>query len=67
MCDIARDTVLREAAAAGVPVDETDISGDEGLTRQYGEEIPVVLIDGRVHTFWKVDAARFAAALRASK
>ncbi|GAB3558043.1 glutaredoxin family protein [Spelaeicoccus albus] len=63
LCDAARETVLREAAAAGIEVRETNIDDDAELTRRYGEEIPVVLIDGRVHTYWRVDAGRFRAAL----
>ncbi|PPG48994.1 thioredoxin family protein, partial [Rathayibacter sp. AY2B7] len=30
---------------------------------RFVEEIPVVLIDGRVHTFWRVDPARLRRAL----
>ncbi|MGI8697965.1 MAG: glutaredoxin family protein, partial [Mycobacteriales bacterium] len=31
--------------------------------REYGERIPVTLIDGREHDFWRVDEARLRAAL----
>ena len=29
----------------------------------YGEEIPVTLVDGRQHDFWRVDEHRLRAAL----
>ena len=32
---------------------------------RYGEEIPVTLVDGRQHDFWRVDPARLRAALLA--
>ena len=43
--------------------DETSILDDAELHEKYVEEIPVVLIDDRVHTIWRVDAARLRAAL----
>lgn len=64
LCDDARAAVLAVAGEEGVDVAETNIDDDAALTEKYGEEIPVVLIDGRVHTYWKVDAQRFRAALR---
>ena len=36
---------------------------DPELIRRYGEEIPVTLVDGRQHDFWRVDPARLRAAL----
>ncbi|MEQ4611432.1 glutaredoxin family protein [Streptomyces cavourensis] len=34
---------------------EKDITEDEELYKEYWEQIPVVLIDGEQHTFWRVD------------
>ncbi len=39
---------------------------DEELYRQYWEQIPVVLVDGAQHTFWRVDAERLRKALAQS-
>lgn len=64
LCEDARaivDTVL--ADFPDVTVDERDILTEPELFDAYVEEIPVVLIDGRVHTIWKVDEARLRAAL----
>lgn len=44
--------------------EERDILQDPRLARLYAEEIPVVLIDGRRHAIWRVDAERFAARVR---
>lgn len=65
LCDDARTVV--EDVLGGFPevaFEERSIVGDETLEREYAEEIPVVLIDGRVHTIWRVDPSRLAAALR---
>jgi Glutaredoxin-like domain (DUF836) len=63
LCDDARAVVARVAEDLAVPWEERSILGDEELMAEYGEEIPVVLIDGRQHTFWRVDEQRLRAAL----
>ena len=67
LCDDARaviDAVLAERPH--VRVDERSILDDPALAATYAEEIPVVLIDGRQHSYWHVDAARLSAALDAA-
>jgi hypothetical protein len=44
-------------------VTEQDITRDAALYDRYWEQIPVVLVDGEQHTFWRVDEARLRAAL----
>ena len=65
LCDDARDivtTVLTEFPDAAL--DELSILDDEALRDRFAEEIPVLLIDGAVHTYWRVDAERLRAALK---
>ena len=71
LCDDARTAlaeVLAEAefADAALPVDEKNILDDAALTAEYAEEIPVVLLDGRVHTIWRVEPDRLRTALRSA-
>jgi glutaredoxin len=66
LCDDARAVVQRVAGDLGVPWEEHSILDDEELFQQYAEQIPVVLVDGRQHTFWRVDEDRLRAALRPS-
>jgi hypothetical protein len=63
LCDDARAVVRRVAEAVGVDWEELSILDDPDLLATYAEEIPVVLIDGRQHTFWRVDEARLTAAV----
>ncbi|MGA8208999.1 MAG: glutaredoxin family protein [Nocardioidaceae bacterium] len=66
LCDEARAVVARvceELAESFVEVDITEGPEAAELTRRYGEEIPVTLVDGRQHDFWRVDADRLRAAL----
>jgi len=72
LCDDARDAigeVMRELTAEhpdakGIVLEERSILDEPELFDRYAEEIPVVLIDGRQHTYWRVDKQRLAAALR---
>ncbi len=64
LCDDARTVVSRVLADfPDVKLEERSILDDEELSRAYGDEIPVVMIDGRVHTIWRVDAERLRDAL----
>jgi hypothetical protein len=67
LCDDARgvlDAVLADYPA--VERDEVSILDDAELHDRFVEEIPVVMIDGRVHTIWRVEPARLRAALDAA-
>lgn len=65
LCDDARDAVLEIAGPFGdrVEVVEQSIDDDPDLMRRFAEEIPVVLIDGRVHVIYRVDRPRLQRAL----
>jgi hypothetical protein len=58
------EVVLREFP--GAVLEERSILDEPELFDAYVEEIPVILIDDRVHTIWRVDAARLRAALAAA-
>ncbi len=67
LCDEARAVV--QAVLADHPevaFEERSILDDPELLEAYVEEIPVVLIDDRVHTIWRVDEARLRTALAAA-
>jgi hypothetical protein len=42
---------------------EVSIDADEALKAEYWEQIPVLLIDGKVHNFWRIDPDRLRKAL----
>ncbi|RAY15302.1 glutaredoxin family protein [Actinomadura craniellae] len=69
LCEDARaviTTVLADYAGRGVVLEERDITLSEEDTREYWEQIPVTLIDGVQHDFWRVDEGRLRAALDAA-
>ncbi len=58
LCADARQVVDRVAAQLGLPWQEVDISQNAALTARYGEEIPVVMVDGVPRDFWHIDPER---------
>ncbi|MGW2838595.1 glutaredoxin family protein [Streptomyces sp. NPDC001493] len=65
LCEDAKAVVDAVCAETGAALEEKDITRDEALYAQYWEQIPVVLIDGEQHTFWRVDPKRLRTALGA--
>jgi glutaredoxin len=64
LCDDAREIVAGVLAEhEGVQFTELSILDDAELHDRYADEIPVVLIDGAVHTIYRVDAERLTATL----
>lgn len=63
LCDDARAVVAAVCAETGDTWCEWSIEDDPALYDEHSERIPVVLVDGRPHDFWRVDAGRLRAAL----
>jgi hypothetical protein len=64
LCDDARSVIARVAADLGVAFEERDITSSATDLARYSEMIPVTLIDGVQHDFWRVSEDRLRAALR---
>ncbi len=41
------------------------IDGDIRLEEEYGEQVPVILIEDKIHDYWRVDLERFVKAVKA--
>jgi glutaredoxin len=65
LCETARDVIATVAGELGVEWEEVSILEDPELQRRYAEQIPVVLVDGREHEYWRVDERRLRQALAA--
>jgi glutaredoxin len=63
LCDEARTVIAKVAGELGVPWEERDITQSEQDQREYWDKIPVTLIDGVQHDFWRVSEQRLRAAL----
>ena len=65
LCDDAREVVARVTAELGESFEERSILDDPALHDRYWEQIPVTLVDGAPHDFWRVSESRLRAALGA--
>jgi glutaredoxin len=74
LCDEARVTVNAVVGAfraeytgvarhIQVNLVEHDILVDEELWNKYSEEVPVLLINGKIHNYWRIDPLRLRGAL----
>lgn len=45
-------------ALSSIDVDATAAAGDASLRAEYGDRLPVVLLDGAEHSYWEIDEQR---------
>ena len=64
LCDEARSVIERVAADLNIGFEERDITLSADDLARYSEMIPVTLIDGVQHDFWRVSEDRLRAALQ---
>jgi glutaredoxin len=70
LCEEARTVVADVTAETGDTWTEVDVdraAADDGgaLQREYGEQVPVVTVDGVPRGFWRIDPSRLRKALAA--
>ncbi|MEU6846637.1 glutaredoxin family protein [Streptomyces sp. NPDC046716] len=63
LCDDAQEVIEKVCAEVGASWERKDITEDAELHRLYWEQIPVVLVDGAQHDFWRVQEERLRRAL----
>ena len=68
LCDRAKDRLLALADELAFDFEATDVdaaaeAGTPELRAEYGDRLPVVLLDGREHSYWEIDEARLRADL----
>ena len=68
MCAAAAAQLSALAGELGVTFVTTDVdaaaaAGDAALRAEYGDRLPVVLLDGVEHSYWEVDEPRLRADL----
>ena len=58
LCEVAAETMAGIAARTGVEWTEVFLDGDLELEREYGDRVPVILLDGKEHGYWRVEEQR---------
>jgi hypothetical protein len=63
LCDVALETLESVEAELDFEIEKIFIDGNEELINKYGEEVPVIHIDGVHHDMFRVDLVRFRSSL----
>jgi glutaredoxin len=64
LCDEASTALVRLQTEFGFRYQELDVDADRALANEYSDRVPVILIDGREHGYWRLEEARFRKAIR---
>lgn len=62
-CASAEADIRRICGELGVAWSTEDVDADPELRAEFGDRVPVILIDGVEHGFWQVEEDRLRAAL----
>ncbi len=64
LCAQAEPVVARAARDAGVRFEVRDVDADPADHERWSDKVPVVLLDGVEHAFWRIDEQVLRRALR---
>jgi len=62
-CETAEAEIERICGELGVPWETADVDSDPEWRAEYGDRVPVILVDGAEHGYWKVEEDRLRQAL----
>ena len=63
LCEEAWTLLAQLSAELGFGLVTVDVDSDRGLANEYSDRVPVILIDGAEHGYWRVEEARFRRAV----
>lgn len=63
LCEDAERIVERTCASHGATFDLVDVDTDPALRAEYSDHVPVLVIDGKVRSYWFVDQDALARCL----
>jgi len=63
LCEVAHQTLQGLQSQSIFEITEILIDGQPDLIELYGEQVPVIHIDGKPHDYFKVDPTRFLLAI----
>jgi hypothetical protein len=64
LCDEAEAIISRVATETGATWVKVSVDDDPALLARWSDQVPVTLVDGRPHDFYRVSEARLRAALK---
>jgi glutaredoxin len=64
LCEIAIDRINSVINEYKFTLDIVLIDNNSELEKEFGEQVPVIFIDNKIHDYWRVDLERFIVALK---
>ena len=64
LCEIAIGQIKSTIGELKFELDIKLIDEDLKLQEEFGEQVPVILIEGKIHDYWRVDLERFKKAVK---
>jgi len=63
LCDEADEVLSRMSAELGFRFERLDVDADPARKAEYSDRVPVILLDGKEHGYWRVEEARLRRSL----
>jgi glutaredoxin len=63
LCEEAETTLLRLSQELNFALETVDVDADDARRNEYSDRVPVILIDGKEHGYWRVEEPRLRRAL----
>ncbi len=63
LCQDAESRLRELSAELGFGYEELDVDADPHRRDAYSDRVPVILIDGREHGYWRLEEPRFRKAI----
>lgn len=63
LCQIAIDQINSVKNPNNFELEVKLVEEDIELEKEFGEQVPVILIDEKIHDYWRVDLERFIKAI----
>ena len=64
LCEIAIDKINLVKEQLQFDLEIKLINDLPELEKEYGEQVPVIMIDNKIHDYWRVDIERFTNAIK---
>ena len=64
LCEIAIDKINSVKDELKFELEIKLINDLPELDQEYGEQVPVIMIDNKIHDYWRVDIERFTKAIK---
>ena len=64
LCEIAIDKINLVKEQLKFDLEIKLINDLPELEQEYGEQVPVIMIDNKIHDYWRVDIERFTKAIK---